>query len=55
MQAAVTQAAQERRPEHLVFAVTHIDPEHFAVTVGGHGGGHDDGRDTIRWLPRALM
>ena len=42
-EAPVSQRAQERGPEHLVFAVADIDAEHFTVAVDGDRGGDDDG------------
>src|ERR1044072_8602570 len=42
-QAAGTQGAQELGPERLVLAVAYGQAEHFAVAVGGDGGGDDNG------------
>jgi len=41
-QAAALQRGQEAAPEHLVFGVTHVQPEHLAAAVGGDPGGHHD-------------
>jgi hypothetical protein len=43
VQAAVAQTAQEVGPEHLVLAVTDVDPEHLPAPVGRDAGGDDDG------------
>ena len=40
-EAPVLEAAEERGPEHLVFAVTDVDAEHLAVAVDRHRGGDD--------------
>ena len=41
-EAPVSQAAEERGPEHLVLGVADIDAEHLPIPVRGHAGGHDD-------------
>ncbi len=42
-QAAGLERAQECGPEGAVFGVADGEAEHFAVAVGGHAGGDDDG------------
>jgi hypothetical protein len=41
-QPAVAQTAQERGPEDLVFAVTHVHAEDLPVPIGGDTGGDHD-------------
>ena len=42
-EATAPQGAQEGRPEGAVLGVTDGQPEHLAITLGGHAGGDDDG------------
>jgi hypothetical protein len=46
-QAPRPQRAQERGPERAVLAVPDIEPQHLAVPVGGHPGGHGLGHDPV--------